>query len=338
MRKPFLSSVILCLSAVVLFSLPVHAKPKDITDSITYLDSIKKDNVILANDSLDKILNNIKETSSGNIREQLNTYLEEKDLSNTECSQIFWHSDKIAVSEEDAKTLENNAITEKTSDFTPEVIQKDINEFVKTQSNGQVPLLIPDRYMNKKESIYLSLGTWKQPWKNGFDMTRNTIEPFGKTGVENIMMHSRESIYLENEKATGFMKEYEDGSYFVGILPKEEKEELLVGDLDVESLLASKKEESVNVSLPKMNLSWSGGLVDVLTKSGLDKTFNTEETSLGKVYSVAVVNSIHFEEGAYHQQENDIALRSVSLNRPFAFLIIKDDNVLFSGKVTSMSK
>ena len=338
MKKPFLSPVILGLSAMLLFSVPAHAKPKDITDSVTYLDSIKDDKVILANDSIDKILNNIKETSSGDMKEQLNNYLEEKDISDTECLQYFWHSDKIPVSGEDAKTLQNNTITEFGSDFQSKTIQDEINEFVKTQSNFTAPKLIPDGYLDKKESVYLSIGLWKPTWKNGFDMTKNTVESFGNTDIKNVMMHSRESIYLENEKATGFMKEYEDGSYFVGILPKEDNEDLRVSDLDVESLLASKREESVNVSLPKMSISWSGGIGSTLKKNGMDKVFNTEETSLGKVYSLACANSIVFEEGAYHQQENDIALRTVSLDRPFAFLIIKDDNVLFSGKVTSISE
>ncbi len=93
------------------------------------------------------------------------------------------------------------------------------------------------------------------------------------------MMYSEENYFLENEYATGFIKCFEGNKYcFVGILPKE-KGPYQMGKINIESLLASKKETKTYIGMPKIKIESLNKLSNVYNKYNINEIF-TDKANL----------------------------------------------------------
>ena len=162
-------------------------------------------------------------------------------------------------------------------------------------------------------------------------------------------MHSEENYYLENEFATGFLKPFKNEKYyFVGILPKEKgiKEASV---LDIEGLLASKKEAIVYVGIPKFTIESSIDLTKLYNNYGIQDIFNNrgnfhqmtdKDTYVSKMYQKEYINIGEYGTVDSNTKTASLSTRTydntnykVILNRPFIFLIInaETNEVLMIG-------
>ena len=172
------------------------------------------------------------------------------------------------------------------------------------------------------------------------------------------MMHSKERAYLEDEYATGFIKEYAGGDYsFAAILPKEEKSVTVsdyIGMMTSESLqklLSSKTDIKVNAGIPKFKYGYSLKMNDMLQALGMKTAFSdsadfTGLNALGGSYIDAVLHKTFIqvdEKGTKAGAVTFIGVeatcvedsRTVSLNRPFIYMILdnKTNLPVFMGYV-----
>ncbi len=247
-------------------------------------------------------------------------------------------------------------------DFTDGRTGKIINKWCSKQTEGLIDNIVSDDVSDLTligaNALYFNCN-WVEPFSE--EMTRSekfTLMDGSITEVQ--MMNSTEDIYLENENATGFIKNYRDGLSFVGILPKHEGE-FSLSEIDPESLLETRTSDyDVSVKLPKFKLSDRNSLVEALSDMGLEELFDPSAADLsnmasgGSLYVDSMIqktcidiNELGTEAAAVTEFEaKETALpvekdvREVYLNRPFAFAIYDNENdeFLFVGKIVNFEE
>lgn len=242
---------------------------------------------------------------------------------------------------------------------------QDINSWVGKHTDGMIDTIldqIPQRTVMYLINAMAFDAEWKTPYVQSdiFERTFTDIDG-NKTAVE--MMSSEESKYLDDGKATGFIKNYSGGKYsFAALLPNEgiPISDYIAG-LTAECLLdtlRSAKAGTVTAALPKFTCEYSQSMNEVLSELGMPTAFDGEnadfsqlgQTSAGNIYISQVlhktyisVDTLGTKAGAATKVEMNAmgAIQSewsVTLNRPFVYMIIDNTTNLpiFIGAVTDI--
>ena len=187
---------------------------------------------------------------------------------------------------------------------------------------------------------------WKEVYSKG-DIYQGQFTSWDGTKQTADFMRSEESYYLDDGRATGFIKPYFDDKYsFVALLPNEGiKIEDYIADLTGEGLLntvSSAEPATVSASLPKFSYEYEITLNDVLKSMGMTDGFNPVtadfkrlgSSPIGNIYIGEVLHKtfISLDElgtkaGAVTKVEMKVEsaildLKIVTLDRPFVYAII----------------
>ena len=157
----------------------------------------------------------------------------------------------------------------------------DINGWVNEKTDGMIEKILDE--INPYSVMYLiNALAFDAEWEtiyNEYQVREGdfTLENGTKKAVE--FMNSQENVYLEDEKATGFVKYYAGRKYaFVALLPNEGVTVSdYVASLDGEKLagmLSDPSAEEVNVAIPKFETEYDVTMNDVLTKMGMPTAFD----------------------------------------------------------------
>ena len=352
-----------------------------IDKSVEIVDRIADNgNAVYSPASLNYALGMLMEGAKGNTREELIKFygpeLQEnlksylrciKDLngngkeekSKLEIADAVWVDQNLSLKEEYKNAVEDGyqASVESLDFEDAEGTSKKINKWCKEKTEGLIPEIItpdsitPDTGLCLTNSIYFESAWSGDPWN-----VSEEKEAFGEDEETNYMVSS-DDTYYENNQATAFGRNYNNGLQFVGILPKEQGN-FTLKDLDIYNLLKSTPEyDEVKCKMPKLNIETSALLTDILKDMGLDNIFSNEAdfsgiseqpTHVGSILQktkleldengtrAAAVTAIMVETMA--MPPADPVVKEVYLNRPFAFLIYDSVNeeVLFVGKVVSL--
>ena len=179
------------------------------------------------------------------------------------------------------------------------------------------------------------------------------------------MMSSRENVFLKDDKAKGFVKDYLGNYYFAALLPDEgiTVDEYISG-LDAESLhsiLCNKNYKSVDISMPKFSFDDSRLMKDMLIDMGMPTAFDADYADFTGMttdnYPMSidqVLQKTHIEvdekgtraaaatvvmmkeTGCIEYEEPEV----VRLDRPFVFAIVdsRTDIPIFMGTVKTLNK
>ncbi len=234
-----------------------------------------------------------------------------------------------------------------------------INNKIKSISYNEINRVVEDKDLINNNYIMINSVDfnyeWNIPFKNASISSKEFYEFNNKVSFVDMMyIKDKESSYIENEYATGFIKNFKDGKYsFVGILPKS-YEDFSLSNLNIDGLINSKRQESPLIGLPKFSIQYETDLVDLLSKYNITESFTNksnftkvsdEKISISK--NVQKIN-IHIDElGTVKSNitkmnmetfEIEDAKKEVILNRPFAFLIINNEtsDIMFIGKITKI--
>lgn len=303
--------------------------------------------------------------NSYSIKESINKILSDYEIYNIEnkvnnYNKIFSKSiNKNDIEEnfkENTKVL-GSSISNISEDYIKDT--KTINENIKSITNNNIIRIIePDDFENN-DTIMVNSLYFNYEWDRSFKKDQIVHEEFYNANeaigiVE--MMYDIETTYLENKYATAFMKDFKNKKYsFVGILPKKTgKFEL--SNLDLDSLIISKKDQKVVIGLPKFNYQYETNLKELYSNYGIQELF-TDKANFTKITdkkikidkSIQKININIGEKGTlestinYHSQENytlDDKEKQIILNRPFAFAIIEKETseVLLIGKVNNFDE
>ena len=243
---------------------------------------------------------------------------------------------------------------------------RDINNWVKENTDGVIDKIVDQ--MDPYAAMYLvNTVLFDAEWQNIYrkhevrDGTFTAIDGAKRTVS---MMYSNESLYLDDGKATGFLKPYKNGYSFAALLPNEGVAlDDYIASLTGEGFLTTvknAKEGPVEAAMPKFSYDYGIEMSDALKALGMTVLFDAEladfsglgHSSDGNIYISRVLHKAYIavdekgtKAGAATAIEAPAAgvwedRRRVILDRPFVYAII--DNAaglpIFIGAVTDIQK
>lgn len=244
---------------------------------------------------------------------------------------------------------------------------KDMNSWVSDKTDGMIKEIIDK--ISSESIMFLLNGVmfdavWDEPYMNGAVSSGTFTSVSGEQRIVN-MMPSGENIYLEDENATGFMKDYKDGKYaFAALLPDEKVNindyvESLTGER-ISAILGNAKNEMVSVKIPQFTCEFDMSLKDVLSDMGIGIAFDETKADFSKMAKSSegnifigdvfhktfiTVDERGTKAGAVTRVEvKDTAaatqVKEVFLDRPFVYMIIDKTNNLpiFMGVLADISE
>lgn len=224
--------------------------------------------------------------------------------------------------------------------------KKGINDWCSEKTDGFINKIL--EATTKDDMIYtINAAGFNMDWKNSYnisDIKEDTFNNNGDSKVTIDMMSSVESIYLEDNNATGFIKPYYLPRFqYVVIMPdKDISMEKYIENMSVEKinkLLENAKEENVKATIPKYSESYKVDLKDALVNMGMDIMFNNKANFSGimkngsNIHMSQVVHKAKIEVGKSSTQLGGISNvsetkrkkieydKEVKLNRPYIYMI-----------------
>ena len=239
---------------------------------------------------------------------------------------------------------------------------KDINNWVMDHTDGMIDSIL-DQIDEYAVMYLINALVFDAEWQHVYDKSdvyKGKFTNIGGTEKQVDMMHSEETVYLQDENAIGFMKPYSGSKYnFAVLLPNEGVDiyEYIAG-LTGESLmetLSTPQLGMVMATLPKFSYEYELTMNDVLKELGMPSAFSGDtadfskmaHSSRGNIYIGDVlhktfisVDELGTKAGAVTKVEmNDESAPMsewvVNLNRPFVYMIIDNETNLpvFIGTV-----
>lgn len=237
-----------------------------------------------------------------------------------------------------------------------------INRWVKEHTGGRIPSIV-EELDNTAAMVLVNALTFDAQWQNPYKTTDVSDGKFtGADGNEHTvdMMHSVEQRYLEDENATGFLKDYANGQYsFVALLPREDISlqdyvNTLTGTALLQ-LIANASQESVSTAMPVFALETSLELSSALKALGIVDAFGAADFSaMGenaeRMQISAVLHKTWLKVDTAGTQaaaatavlvEKSLAIaqtKTVVLDRPFVMAIVDNttQTIIFLGAVNSL--
>lgn len=242
---------------------------------------------------------------------------------------------------------------------------RDINQWVKQNTDGMIENALDE--ISPDAMLYLiNTLVFDARWQSVYyleDIREGTFTNISGTEKPAEMMHSEENKYLDDGKATGFIKNYAGGQYsFVALLPNQ--------GVSLDSYVASLTGASfrntvlqadaatVYAGIPKFSYDCSMILNDALTAIGMEDAFSSDRANFSKMGQFAdgnlfinrvihktfiSVDELGTKAGAVTITEMNGAGApmdpyTVYLNRPFVYAIV--DNAtgipVFMGAVVDL--
>ena len=304
--------------------------------------------------------------SGGTDRKQQGTELSSymNSLTDTENSHLNI-ANSIWVKDSDSLHVNNDFLNANEQLFQAEVYQapfddstlKDINTWVSNETEQMIPQILDK--INSESVMYLINAVafdakWRVPYEKE-DVTAGvfTTENGNRQDVD--IMHSTESIYLEDENTTGFLRPYEEGYYFMAMLPAEGTSmEDYVNTLSAEKFKNLLENAGYNFDvdtvIPRFKSEYSVELKDTLETMGMTDAFDEEKADFsgigssdnGNIYISKVIHKTFIEvdeqgtkagaatvvgmEEATSLKEP--VVKTVYLDRPFVYAIIDSESEL----------
>lgn len=238
-----------------------------------------------------------------------------------------------------------------------------INSWVKKNTDGMIPKIIEkaDRYavMMLVNAIAFD-AKWETPYTND-DIEKLEFNSYSGKLKKTEFMCSTENIYLKDGGAVGFMKPYKNGRFaFAALLPNEDVNiDDYIASLSGEKLMkifsSAKKNEEVDVKMPKFKAEYSTQLIDTLKKMGVKDAFDSKTADFSSLvenrdaYIATVVHKTFIEVDEKGTRAAASTLvgadtmslmepYSVCLNRPFVYMIVDTETnlPLFIGVQTEI--
>lgn len=241
-----------------------------------------------------------------------------------------------------------------------------INKWVEAKTKGRIRELIKE-LSEEGLMVLVNAITFDGTWKTGYtddDISTKVFTNGNGDTKEATFLNSTESVFLNNEKATGFLKDYDDGKYaFMTILPNDKAMDIneFIANMTPEEYWAFWESQStewnVTASMPEFKSEFMVELQAVLADMGMTDAFieeladfsnmATSDPAVSKVVhktfidvnregtaAAAATAVIMYDEAVMIEPET----RSVICNRPYAYAVVEKDTGLpvFFGTVENV--
>lgn len=242
----------------------------------------------------------------------------------------------------------------------PNKSRKLINQWIEGNTNGKIKDLLQESDITTDTRLVLTnaiyfLGKWEQPFKARNTAPREFTTAGGKKVKTPTMLTEFEDIdYVENHNLQAIRLPYEGGeTAMIVVLPRNSADLNKKGFMDTIEL-GLKKVPSVNVQLPKFEISTRLGLAGQLKALGMKRAFS-DAAEFGGITTAAqlnISNVIHQawvkveEKGTEAAAATAVVVQELSTrlepepkdfiaDHPFLFFIVdkKNGGVIFAGRV-----
>ncbi len=248
---------------------------------------------------------------------------------------------------------------------------KKINKWVENETNGRIKDILDK--ISKDAIMYLiNALAFDAEWQEiyyEFQIRDGQFTAENGTKREIELMYSSEGMYLEDSKATGFIKYYKNRKYaFAALLPnKDVTVSEYIASLDGEHLneiLANAKQNVVSAAIPKFETEYKVEMSDILKGMGMPNAFSDTLADFSKIgkstnNNICISRVIHHtyinvngkgtEAGAATVVELEAPTsarmdieppKEVYLDRPFVYMLIDCENNIpfFIGTVKDIEK
>lgn len=305
------------------------------------------------------------------LNEYLYTYL--KNLPTEEKSKLVLAN---SVWFRDSERLEvNREFLQKNADYYSADVYKapfdkktcdDINLWIEQNTDGMIKKML-DKIDPSAVMYLINTVLFDAEWREIYfeDQIRDGYFTTADGNREKVsMMHSDEYHFIDDGKATGFVKAYKGGYSFVALLPNEGVSldsylDSLTGTGFL-SAVKNAKNEKVIAAMPKFEYDYKVEMREMLESLGMVVPFDSGKadfsglavSSDGNIYINRVIHQTHItvdekgtKAGAATVVEMDsesadmpVKVHTVTLDRPFVYAIIDDATglPLFVGTVTDI--
>ena len=245
----------------------------------------------------------------------------------------------------------------------------DINAWVNAKTDGMIPDILEKIDSNSMMYLINAIAfdaQWDEPYdENAIREGSFTTYEGKKQTVD--MMHGEETVYLEDNRATGFLKPYEGGRFVFALLMPNESTDLYeyLQTLTSESLsqtLAEAQNCKVFTEMPKFSYEFELSMNDALMEMGMPTAFDPDAADLSKLGTSSqgnlyIGNVLHktfirvdglgTQAGAATMVEipaegamEPESYKEVIVDRPFVYMILDAENKLpiFLGCVTEVTE
>jgi serine protease inhibitor len=237
---------------------------------------------------------------------------------------------------------------------------KEMNQWVKTLTEGKIPLLLdsldPKIPLLAVNALYFK-GDWVSPFKKSETLTGNFRSSETSVLVTDLMRQVHSFKYFENETSKWLELPYKDSPFsMVLALPKKDFDlKTVVAALDstsVDDILTKMKEERVELVLPKFKISEKSSLKEDLSLAGYVKLFSPGEwkaiSSDSEFVLGDVIQAITIEvdeQGTIAAAATALTMETTSFDlkskkpfycdQPFLYLLVnrESDEIYFMGRV-----
>ena len=232
---------------------------------------------------------------------------------------------------------------------------KDINNWVKQNTDEMIPEIL-DQIPSEAIMYLVNALAFEAEWSEIYEKHQVKDGEFTKedgTKQDVKFMYGSEGTYLEDEKATGFMKRYKGGKYaFVAMLPNEGVSvSEYIASLDGESLnalLANPQYATVHTSIPKFETEYKVEMSEILKSMGMTEAFDMYNADFeglgtstgGNIYISRVLHKtfisvgekgtkagaatvVEMKDGAAAEPTEP---KEVYLDRPFVYMLVDCEN------------
>ena len=233
---------------------------------------------------------------------------------------------------------------------------KDVNSWVKQKTDGMIPEILdqipPDAVMYLVNALAFE-AEWAEVYKeHQVRDGRFTREDGAVQDAE--LMYGSEGVYLEDEKASGFIKYYKGGGYaFAAMLPHEGVSVSdYVASLDggsLSALLANPRYTTVLTAIPKFGAEYGAEMSEILKGMGMPRAFDSDSaefeglgvSAYGNIYISRVLHKAFISVGEKGTKAGATTVvemldgaamadpqepKRVYLDRPFVYMLIDREN------------
>ena len=243
---------------------------------------------------------------------------------------------------------------------------RDINNWVKKNTDGMIEKII-DNIDSDAVMYLINTVLFDAEWENIYkkdEIRDGTFTALDGTKRTVLMMHSAEQRYLDDGKATGFIKPYKNGYSFVALLPNGNNSlsdyvASMTGKSFIDTI-KNAKDVSVETAIPKFSYDYDVEMSGALKALGMLLPFDAEKADFsalghsdsGNIFISRVLHKAYIavdEKGTKagaatavgtNVMSDTVGIYRVTLDRPFVYAIIDDATGLpvFIGAVTDIGK
>jgi len=168
----------------------------------------------------------------------------------------------------------------------------EINEWVKTNTNGKIPSIVTPDIVKKAAVILTNAVYFAAKWRSEFAVSETADQVFHKTGgaTKTVpMMHQSllRGAYRSGGNFEGAILYYKESTvFFTALLPQPgHTPKDVLASLDVEHLSGGPADFDLDLKLPRFSLDFSAGLAEYLERMGMAVAFHYPEADFGPMGS-----------------------------------------------------